>query len=160
MTPRTLRHALVAGAVALALGLPGVAAADDTNSKTQTSGTQQSLTGKEKATVIGAGTGAVAGALVGGPVGAVVGAGVGGYIGNKGTDANGRVDGNEADQSIVAVEGHVGDLGVCGAGCPRCRRGVEGGGGFIEQHHSGLHGERSGNRYTLLLPAREFARIL
>ena len=36
MTQRTFKHALVAGAVALALGLPGVALADDsTNSKTQ-----------------------------------------------------------------------------------------------------------------------------
>lgn len=94
MTSRTLKQALVAGAVALALGVPGVAAADDnTNGKT-TSTTSQPMTGKQKATAIGAGTGAVAGAIVGGPVGAVVGAGIGGYVGNKGTDANGRVDGD------------------------------------------------------------------
>ena len=49
------------------------------------------MTGKQKATAIGAGTGAVAGAVVGGPVGAVVGAGIGGYMGHEGTDANGKV---------------------------------------------------------------------
>lgn len=69
----------VAGAVALALSL-STAYADDTT-----------MTGKQKATAIGAGTGAVAGALVGGPVGAVVGAGIGGVVGHEGTDANGRV---------------------------------------------------------------------
>ncbi|MBS0320939.1 MAG: peptidoglycan-binding protein [Proteobacteria bacterium] len=49
------------------------------------------MTGKEKATTIGAGTGAVAGAVVGGPVGAVIGAGVGAYVGHEGTNANGKV---------------------------------------------------------------------
>jgi len=91
MTNQTFKRAFITGAVALALGVPAVAVADDsTNSKTTTTTSQQS-TGKQKATAIGAGTGAVAGAVVGGPVGAVVGAGVGAYVGNKGTDANGRV---------------------------------------------------------------------
>jgi hypothetical protein len=96
---RTLKHAMVAGAVALALGTSGVALADDsTNSKTQpqaqASTQTQPMTGKQKATAIGAGTGAVAGAVVGGPVGALVGAGVGAYVGHEGTDARGRVDAN------------------------------------------------------------------
>ena len=49
------------------------------------------MTGKEKATAIGATGGAVAGAVVGGPVGAVIGAGVGGYVGHEGTDSKGHV---------------------------------------------------------------------
>ncbi len=99
----TFRHAMIAGAVALALGTAGACYADDsTNSKTSpnatapatattTTGSSTQMTGKDKATAIGAGSGAVAGALVGGPVGAVVGAGVGAYVGHKGTDANGHV---------------------------------------------------------------------
>jgi hypothetical protein len=55
-----------ASAVSLALALSTAYAAD-----TDTQATP--MTGKEKATAIGAGTGAVAGAVVGGPVGAVVG---------------------------------------------------------------------------------------
>lgn len=74
-----------AAAVSLALALSTAYAADDTKT------TDTTLTGKEKATAIGAGSGAVAGAVVGGPVGALVGAGVGAYIGNQGTDANGKV---------------------------------------------------------------------
>jgi hypothetical protein len=74
-----------AAAVALALALSTAYAADDTKT------TDTTLTGKEKATAIGAGSGAVAGAVVGGPVGALVGAGIGAYVGNQGTDANGRV---------------------------------------------------------------------
>jgi len=74
-----------AGAVSLALALSTAYAADnDTQARP--------MTGKEKATAIGAGTGAVAGALVGGPVGAVVGGVAGGVIGHEGTDANGRVN--------------------------------------------------------------------
>lgn len=108
MTQRHFRHALIAGAVALALGVPGISAADDsTNSKTQSTTASQPLTGKQKATAIGAGTGAVAGAIVGGPVGAVVGAGVGGYIGNKGTDANGKVDGNAKVASAAPRDNQV-----------------------------------------------------
>lgn len=73
-----------AGAVSLALALSTAFAADnDTQSRP--------MTGKEKATAIGAGTGAVAGAVVGGPVGAVVGGVAGGVIGHEGTDARGRV---------------------------------------------------------------------
>jgi phage tail tape-measure protein len=77
----SFEQTIIAGAVALAMASSGAALAEMTD-------------GKKKATAIGAGTGAVAGAVVGGPVGAVVGAGVGGYVGNKGTDANGRVDGD------------------------------------------------------------------
>lgn len=74
-----------AGAVSLALAISTAYAADnDTQARP--------MTGKEKATAIGAGTGAVAGALVGGPVGAVVGGVAGGVIGHEGTDAKGRVD--------------------------------------------------------------------
>jgi hypothetical protein len=78
-----------AGAVSLALALSTAFAADnDTQARP--------MTGKEKATAIGAGTGAVAGALVGGPVGAVVGGVAGGVIGHEGTDANGRVQSTDS----------------------------------------------------------------
>jgi hypothetical protein len=105
----TFKHAMIAGAVALAMGTAGVCAADDsTNSKvpqdqpaaanntsgqsTSTSSTPaKPLTGKQKATAVGAGTGALAGAAVGGPVGAAVGAVAGGVVGHEGTDANGHV---------------------------------------------------------------------
>ena len=93
----TFKHALLAGAVALALGTAGVCSADDsTNSKTTpntaaTTGSTTPMTGKQKATAIGAGSGAAVGAVVGGPVGAVVGAGVGAVVGHEGTDANGHV---------------------------------------------------------------------
>ncbi len=99
----TFKSAVVAGAVALALGTAGVCFADDsTNSKTApnatmpntattSNGSSTHMTGKDKATAIGAGSGAAAGALVGGPVGALVGAGVGAYVGHQGTDANGHV---------------------------------------------------------------------
>ncbi|MGH8336963.1 MAG: peptidoglycan-binding domain-containing protein [Gammaproteobacteria bacterium] len=90
------RQVLLAAAVALAVGT-SAAYADETQGGTST-GTAQpstrsssSMTGKQKATAIGAGGGAVAGAVVGGPVGAVVGAGIGAYVGHEGTDANGRV---------------------------------------------------------------------
>ena len=76
-----------AGAVTLALALSTSYAAGDTAATNQNSG----MTGKEKATAIGAGTGAVAGAVVGGPVGAVVGGVAGGVIGHEGTDANGHI---------------------------------------------------------------------
>jgi hypothetical protein len=78
------KQILSAGAVSLALAVSS-AYANDTNTQAQP------LTGKEKATAIGAGSGAVAGAVVGGPVGAVVGGVAGGIIGHQGTDANGRV---------------------------------------------------------------------
>jgi murein L,D-transpeptidase YcbB/YkuD len=84
-----------ATAVSLALTFSTAIAADDTTSQSgdTSSATQPSkpMTGKQKATAIGAGTGAVAGAIVGGPIGAVVGAGIGGYVGHEGTDANGKV---------------------------------------------------------------------
>jgi len=97
MKKNTFKHAMVAGAVALALGTSGVVIASDTtnpNTQTSTSTDAKPMTGKQKATAIGAGTGAVAGAVVGGPVGALVGAGVGAYVGHEGTDANGKVDAN------------------------------------------------------------------
>jgi phage tail tape-measure protein len=74
-----------ASAVSLALALSTAYAADNDT-------TARPMTGKEKATAIGAGTGAVAGAVVGGPVGAVVGGVAGGVIGHEGTDAHGRVN--------------------------------------------------------------------
>lgn len=85
-----------AGAVSLALAISTAYAADnDTQARP--------MTGKEKATAIGAGTGAVAGALVGGPVGAVVGGVAGGVIGHEGTDANGRVDTRDAPAGSTAT---------------------------------------------------------
>ena len=79
------KQIISAGAVSLALAVSSAYAAD-------TSTNARPMTGKEKATAIGAGTGAVAGAVVGGPVGAVVGGVAGGVIGHQGTDANGRVN--------------------------------------------------------------------
>jgi len=128
----TFKHAMVAGAVALALGTSGVVFANDTDTKTQTSTTTQSqpMTGKQKATAIGAGTGAAAGAVVGGPVGALVGAGVGAYVGHEGTDANGKVDANNrssktgfrSDDSVrkvqVALNAHGYSLSVDGVRGP------------------------------------------
>lgn len=84
---KTSKITQVAGAVALALSLATTAYANDTNKTSDT----PAMTGKQKATAIGAGTGAVAGAVVGGPIGAVVGAGIGGVVGHQGTDANGKV---------------------------------------------------------------------
>ena len=79
-----------ASAVSLALALSTAYAADnDTQARP--------MTGKEKATAIGAGTGAVAGAVVGGPVGAVVGGVAGGVIGHEGTDSKGRVNTTDAN---------------------------------------------------------------
>jgi hypothetical protein len=71
-----------ASAVSLALALSTAYAADNDT---------KPMTGKEKATAIGVGSGAVAGAVVGGPVGAVVGGVAGGVIGHEGTDSHGRV---------------------------------------------------------------------
>jgi uncharacterized membrane protein len=83
-------------AISLALAMTNVYAADNNATSTPSASTNsaQPMTGKEKATAIGAGSGAVAGAVVGGPVGAVVGAGIGAVVGHKGTDANGHVDTN------------------------------------------------------------------
>jgi len=125
----TFKHAMVAGAVALALGTSGVVFANDTDSKTTTTQSQP-MTGKQKATAIGAGTGAAAGAVVGGPVGALVGAGVGAYVGHEGTDANGKVDANNrssktgfrSDDSVrkvqVALNAHGYSLSVDGVRGP------------------------------------------
>jgi murein L,D-transpeptidase YcbB/YkuD len=96
-TTLSLKHAVLATAVSLAVGVSSAYAAGDaataSNDPAATKGqTSEPLTGKQKATAIGAGTGAVAGAVIGGPIGAVVGAGVGGYVGHEGTDANGKVN--------------------------------------------------------------------
>ena len=82
--------------ISLALAISTAHAANDTRAATNdlaATSTQntQPMSGKQKATAIGATTGAVAGAVVGGPVGAVVGAGIGGYVGHEGTDATGKV---------------------------------------------------------------------
>ncbi len=87
---KTSKITQVATAVALALSLSTAAYANDTSNANTTSDAP-AMTGKQKATAIGATTGAVAGAVVGGPVGAVVGAGIGGVVGHEGTDANGKV---------------------------------------------------------------------
>src|SRR5690349_20882471 len=84
------KQIISAGAVSLALAVSS-AYATDTNTNARP------MTGKEKATAIGAGTGAVAGAVVGGPVGAVVGGVAGGIIGHEGTDAKGRVNTTDAN---------------------------------------------------------------
>jgi len=95
-----------ATAVSLALMFSTSYAAGDTTPATDNSATNaqpaKPLTGKQKATAIGAGTGAVAGAVVGGPVGAIVGAGAGAVIGHEGTDANGKVS-----SSPSASDGNV-----------------------------------------------------
>jgi len=103
MKSSTFKHSLVAGAVVLALGSAGLSFADDsTNSKTTpntaatNTGSSMPMTGKQKATAIGAGSGAAVGAVVGGPVGAVVGAGVGAVVGHEGTDAHGHVSDNDS----------------------------------------------------------------
>jgi len=97
-----------ASAVAIALALSTAYAADnDTQARP--------ITGKEKATAIGAGTGAVAGALVGGPVGAVVGGVAGGVIGHEGTDSHGRVnttDSRTSSDSRTQSTGMTGDSAV------------------------------------------------
>ena len=82
-------------AVALALSTASYAADNDTQARP--------MTGKEKATAIGAGTGAVAGAVVGGPVGAVVGGVAGGVIGHEGTDSRGRVNANDSRTSSPSM---------------------------------------------------------
>ena len=94
------KQILSAGAVSLALAV-STAYANDTNTQAQP------LTGKEKATAIGAGTGAVAGAVVGGPVGAVVGGVAGGVIGHQGTDANGRVTSTDKKTSSLPSDNSV-----------------------------------------------------
>jgi phage tail tape-measure protein len=91
-----IRVAQCATAISLALAISTANAANDsrtapTDPASPNAQNNQPMTGKQKATAIGATTGAVAGAVVGGPVGAVVGAGIGGYVGHEGTDANGKV---------------------------------------------------------------------
>lgn len=85
------KRALLVSALSVTLGAPFVHAAGETSTQTNDANTGGSMTGKQKATAISAGSGAVAGAVVGGPVGALVGAGIGGYVGHEGTDANGRL---------------------------------------------------------------------
>jgi Putative peptidoglycan binding domain len=101
------RAAGYTSAVAIALALSTAYADDTTTSKTNPSAantqSSSSMTGKEKATAIGAGTGAVAGAVVGGPVGAVVGAGLGGVVGHEGTDANGKIRDHDRNASNTSM---------------------------------------------------------
>ncbi len=110
-------------AFSLALTLTTAYAAGDTKT------TDTTMTGKEKATAIGAGSGAVAGAVVGGPVGALVGAGIGAYVGNQGTDANGKVstarpaDGTVRNaQTVLNTKGY--DLRVDGQWGPSTQNAV------------------------------------
>jgi phage tail tape-measure protein len=84
-------------ALSLAVGVSVASAQTDSTNSTMA----KPLTGKEKATAIGAGSGAVAGAVVGGPIGAVVGAGIGGVVGHEGTDAHGHVTTAKAGDSKV-----------------------------------------------------------
>jgi phage tail tape-measure protein len=114
---KTFKLATLAGAIALALGVSS-AYADDQSSTNNTQATTQSqpMTGKEKATAVGAGTGAVAGAVVGGPVGAVVGAGIGAVVGHEGTDANGHVthtgsNGNWSHDDVSKAQSALNDKG-------------------------------------------------
>lgn len=86
------RKMSLASAVSLALVFSTANAAGDENAS-------NTMSGKQKATAIGATTGAVAGAVVAGPVGAVAGAVVGGYVGHEGTDANGKVSSNREASS-------------------------------------------------------------
>ena len=101
-----------AGAVTLAMMVSASYAADTTNPSTK----PDPMTGKEKATAIGATTGAVAGAVVGGPVGAVVGAGIGGYVGHEGTNANGKVtntgDAKMGNSGDTMASSGMGDITV------------------------------------------------
>ena len=92
---RTTKVLQCATAISMALAISAANANDTrpgtTDQASPSAQNSQPMTGKQKATAIGATTGAVAGAVVGGPVGAVVGAGIGGYVGHEGTDANGKV---------------------------------------------------------------------
>ena len=106
-TTLKLKYAVLAGATSLALGMSTAYAEGDTNTTT-------APTGKQKATAIGAGTGAVAGAVVGGPVGAVVGAGVGAFVGHEGTDANGHVSSSASHNADGTVRKAQAALNVKG----------------------------------------------
>jgi len=100
-----MKHAVrCATAVSFALFVSAPFAADNTTTS------DQPMTGKQKATAIGAGTGAVAGAVVGGPVGAVVGGVAGAVVGHEGTDANGKVTNtgsSKSNASMAAPDGTV-----------------------------------------------------
>ncbi len=114
MKSQQSKYAVLAAAVAMALGASSAYATDDkpmTSNDTTT--TTTAPTGKQKATAIGAGTGAVAGAVVGGPVGALVGAGVGAYVGHEGTDASGHVSGttHNADGTVKKAQAALNDKG-------------------------------------------------
>ena len=102
------KQIISAGAVSLALAVSS-AYATDTNTNARP------MSGKEKATAIGAGTGAVAGAVVGGPVGAVVGGVAGGVIGHQGTDANGRVNPTDSRDSRTSSPSMTSDSTVLSA---------------------------------------------
>lgn len=106
-----------ATAVSLALVLSTSYAAGDAKTSSNEPSSinaqpSQPMTGKQKATAIGATTGAVAGAVVGGPVGAVVGAGIGGVVGHQGTDANGKVSTTPAsDNTVRSAQAALNDQG-------------------------------------------------
>ncbi len=114
------RTAAYTSAVALALAVSTVYA-DDTNAPKDNSATttqSSGMSGKQKATAIGAGTGAVAGAVVGGPIGAVVGAAAGGVVGHEGTDANGKIrdhnhtgSASQGDDTVRQAQAALNDQG-------------------------------------------------
>ncbi len=110
-----IKKAALVSAVSLALAAPLAYAADGaTQANDSSTATNSQPTGKQKATAIGAGTGAVAGAVVGGPVGALVGAGIGGYVGHEGTDANGHVSNATArsgDGTVKKAQAALNDKG-------------------------------------------------
>jgi len=109
------KKAIFVSAVSLAVAAPMAYAADGSTQANDSSTTTNSQpTGKQKATAIGAGTGAVAGAVVGGPVGALVGAGIGGYVGHEGTDASGHVatsNSRSGDGTVKKAQAALNDKG-------------------------------------------------
>jgi murein L,D-transpeptidase YcbB/YkuD len=102
---KQINHAMrYASALTLALALTVGAHAADPNTPPAGTSAQpaEPMSGKQKATAIGATTGAVAGAVVGGPVGAVAGAVVGGVVGHEGTDANGKVTSTDSSNKVAS----------------------------------------------------------
>jgi peptidoglycan hydrolase-like protein with peptidoglycan-binding domain len=112
-TGQTMKHAVLATAVAFALGASAAYATDTQTSANANDQSATKMTGKQKATAIGAGSGAAAGAVVGGPIGAVVGAGVGAVVGHEGTDANGHVTDSSKyrDHKVAKAQSALNDKG-------------------------------------------------
>ncbi|MEP7062532.1 MAG: peptidoglycan-binding domain-containing protein [Betaproteobacteria bacterium] len=108
-----MKHALVATAVAFAIGTSAAYANDTQTNANANDQSSTKMTGKQKATAIGAGSGAAAGALVGGPIGAVVGAGVGAVVGHEGTDAKGHVTDSpmHRDNKVSKAQSALNDKG-------------------------------------------------